>query len=72
MSHKEKEWERAGKFNRHHLTPRSRGGNNSHKNLLNMDISRHNAWHFLFGNKTLEEIIALLERMQKCQRRKKK
>lgn len=67
---KEKQWERSGKKNKHHLTPRSRGGSSDPDNLLEMDISRHIAWHFLFGNKTLDEIIALLQRMQQCQKRK--
>jgi len=62
---------RSGKKNKHHLIPRSRRGNSNPENLLVLDTSHHIAWHFLFGNLTLKEIIALLQRMQRCQRRKK-
>lgn len=63
-----KQWERKRKTNHHHLTPKSRGGNDFKSNLLNIDMERHNAWHFLFGNKTLQEIIELLERLRKMKR----
>jgi len=59
-----KTWKRAGDKNRHHLRPRSRGGDSLESNLLVMDIERHNAWHFLFKNLTLNEIIELLERVR--------
>jgi hypothetical protein len=55
---------RQHKFNKHHLTPRSKGGQSVGSNLLRMDISRHNAWHLLFGNLTLTEIIALLTKLR--------
>jgi len=54
---------RAEKFNYHHLVPRSRGGQGVESNLLRMDISRHNAYHLLFGNLTLSEVIELLQRI---------
>ena len=61
---KHNEWKRKGKTNHHHLTPRSRGGKNVCSNLLQMDYNRHSAWHLLFQNLTLEEIIALLKRLK--------
>lgn len=63
-----KTWKRAGKTNRHHLRPRSRGGDSLESNLLVMDIERHNAWHFLFSNLTLDETIELLERLRSMKR----
>lgn len=55
---------RAGKKNTHHLTPKSRGGRKSKYNELELDIYRHNAWHLLFHNLTLREVIELLERLE--------
>jgi hypothetical protein len=65
-----KTWKRAGEMNRHHLRPRSRGGDSLESNLLVMDIERHNAWHFLFQNQTLDEIIEALERLRSMKRSK--
>ena len=58
-------------MNRHHLKPKSRGGQSTESNLLIIEIKRHNAWHTLWGNRTLDEVIALLQRlrtMKKSQR----
>lgn len=63
-----RDWIKKMKTNRHHLTPKSRGGNDFPANLLRIDMERHNAWHFLFGNKTLQEIIELLERLKQMKR----
>lgn len=60
---------RTGCFNKHHLTPKSVGGQSIESNLLRMDISRHNAWHLLFNNLTLTEIIALLKRVYEVKER---
>ena len=51
--------------NRHHLIPKKRGGIRSEKNLLLMQIERHHAWHQVFGNRTLDEVIALLKRVKR-------
>lgn len=67
-----KEWKRSGKFNRHHIKPRSRGGDSLESNLLTMDTNRHDAWHLLFSNLTITEIIELLERVAKMKRRIKR
>ena len=58
-----REFVRNGKMSEHHLKPRSRGGQSIQSNLLKLDIRRHEAWHLLFGNLTLPEIIQLLERV---------
>ena len=57
--------------NLHHMTPRSRGGTREHKNMLLIHIDRHEAWHKLFGTKTLREAIRLLERLERLKRRQK-
>lgn len=58
--------------NRHHLTPRSRGGQSIESNLLWIDIERHNAWHAIFGNKTLDEVIELLIRLRDSKSKQKR
>jgi hypothetical protein len=55
---------RKKKTNRHHLIPRSRGGANLPNNLLTIGIERHEYWHKIFGNKTLDEVIKLLIRLR--------
>lgn len=62
---------RIGLFNSHHLCPKSRFGQSIESNLLTMDISRHNALHLLFGNLTLSEIIALLQRVYEAKERQR-
>lgn len=61
---KSKDWSKKRETNRHHLRPRSRGGNNSPSNILRFDENRHEAWHLIFGNKTLDEVIELLQRLR--------
>jgi hypothetical protein len=75
MSHKrklkkvgDKKWERCGKFNRHHIKNKCRGGTWAPQNILIMDIQRHNAWHFLFRNMSFEEVIELLKRTLELQK----
>lgn len=63
-AHQRREWVRAKKFNKHHLTAKVRGGDSTESNLLYMDLRRHQAWHLLFNNLTLREIIELLERLE--------
>jgi len=55
--------------NKHHLTPRSRGGEGYKYNLLLIGIERHAAWHTLWGNRTLSEVISLLKRLQRAKAR---
>ena len=53
----------------HHLRPRSRSGKNITSNLLLIDIERHRLLHKIFGNRTLEEIIYTLQRLQSAKSR---
>lgn len=57
-----KHWQREGVFNRHHIFNKCRGGHKNPENLLTMDIARHNAWHFLFGNDDFLQVAHLLIR----------
>ena len=59
---------RAGFNDKHHLTPEQRGGKKIPSNLLNMDAYRHDAWHLLFGNRTLLEVINLLIRLKRAKK----
>lgn len=52
-------------ISRHHLCPKSRGGSMSDSNLLKLWRDRHDMWHDLFGNRTLDEIIAVLVRIKR-------
>jgi hypothetical protein len=61
-SRKDREWKRSGKFNRHHIKNKCRGGEASEQNLLIMDTRRHEAWHFLFQNMSFREVAELLLR----------
>lgn len=52
---------KAGCTDEHHLISRSKGGESLGSNLLRIDVYRHDAWHLLFGNKTINEIVNLLK-----------
>jgi hypothetical protein len=54
--------------NLHHLLPRARGGKDNDKNLLLIDIEKHEAWHRIFGLRSLGEVIALLQRLDRMKR----
>ena len=51
--------------NKHHLRPKSRGGKKVTSNLLTIDIDKHRYWHAVFGNRTLEEIINVLQKLKR-------
>jgi len=51
--------------NRHHLKNKCRGGQSVESNLLWIDIERHKAWHILFRNLNLDEVIDLLIRVRR-------
>ena len=55
--------------NKHHLIPRSRFGSDHRSNLLLLDGNIHRNLHRVFGNRTLDEIIKLLQRIQRAKRR---
>jgi hypothetical protein len=55
---------RAGWKDSHHLTPRSRGGEDIASNTSMLDGYRHDAYHLLFGTCTLAEARAVLQRWE--------
>lgn len=57
------EWKLAGKNNRHHNLAKSRKGTYDPKNIIWWDINIHRAFHFIFGNRTLEEAADFLRHM---------
>ena len=66
------------KRTRHHLIPKARRGELKHKYIagdfertLNLWLERHRAWHFLFGNMTIPEIIEVLMRIERIKFPKK-
>jgi 5-methylcytosine-specific restriction endonuclease McrA len=54
------------RLTRHHIIPRSRGGGNAKTNLFLLWNNRHEAWHTLFGNSTIDEAIAILNRIKRA------
>lgn len=57
-----KKWRRCGRNVKHHITNRVNGGESTPENLLVFDRNRERAWHFLFKNKSFEEVAELLLR----------
>jgi len=55
------------KITEHHIVPRARKGIKEPGNVLNLERRKHDAWHFLFGNKDLNEIIFYLRQLQREQ-----
>ena len=51
--------------NYHHLTAYSNGGASSPDNELLIDMHIHKTWHKIFGNRSLSEVISLLQRLQR-------
>lgn len=52
---------RKGKhYHKHHIIPRSRGGDNSLENIAGVGKKEHQLYHTLFQNKRPEEIINYL------------
>lgn len=49
---------------KHHLIPRSKGGTNDPENLLMIEEELHHAWHLLFGNRTISQIIRMLTKIK--------
>lgn len=61
-------------MSRHHLIPKDRVRKGTHKKdeskqhyeaILKLWRDRHDAWHFLFKNMTLDEIIKCLQRVKR-------
>lgn len=48
------------KLTRHHILPRSKGGNSKEDNIKMVDKKKHEAYHILFTNALPEEAIMIL------------
>jgi hypothetical protein len=57
-------------LSRHHLIPKARGGKKN-DGILMLEVEQHKAWHALFGNRTIGEVIAILEIINREKRRKR-
>lgn len=59
--------EMRSKRNHHHLVPKSRrNSSNESWNLLLFKVDRHESWHRIFGNRTLDEVIRILQRVRRA------
>lgn len=47
-------------YDNHHRKPRSRGGDNSPRNIVRVPRNKHEAFHLLFENHSPEEIATIL------------
>ena len=61
--HKGRQW--------HHDKAVSRGGDNSIQNLILLDATVHANLHLVFGNRSLDEIIAILVRLRRMKGRQR-
>jgi hypothetical protein len=59
---------RAGWQDIHHMTPKSKGGEDISSNRLSLDAYKHDAWHLIFKNLTIREVIELLERIERIKK----
>lgn len=68
---------RKNPITRHHLTnkvaykmgEKTPWGKDSDENILLLKQNSHRAWHLLFGNRSLEEVAAVLIRLSKLKGR---
>lgn len=58
--------------NLHHNIARARGGSNENWNLILLKIEKHDLLHRVFGLRTLKEIIAILERLDRMKEKQKR
>lgn len=49
-----------GMSTKHHMIPRSRGGETAERNLLDIPEKLHQAWHYLFTNMRPEEAMVFI------------
>ena len=52
--------------NYHHNLAKSRGGPDAKWNVILLDRKVHRDFHIVFGNRTLSEVIRLLQRLQRA------
>jgi hypothetical protein len=44
----------------HHRRPVSLGGTSAEKNISNVSVTKHRAWHILFGNRCPQDIATYI------------
>lgn len=59
---------RAGFNTEHHIRNRKNGGESIKSNLLTIDAYKHSAWHLLFKDMTIEQVIAFLTRVNRAKK----
>lgn len=52
-------------YNYHHIKPRSQGGSDLDSNMCFIKMSKHNAWHRMFGNSTPKQVDTMLRNFEK-------
>lgn len=66
-----KKFKRSKHFVHHHITNKCRGGHSNKSNLILLEENREKAWHFIFKDKSFEEVAELLLRICKIKGRKR-
>lgn len=61
MTQEQKDLLHSKGFNRHHWSPRSRNGGDIQRNISWLNEEKHRAWHRMFFNLTLKEVIIALD-----------
>ncbi len=56
-----KNWKRSGRFIKHHIINRCKGGCSKPYNLLLLDSEREKAWHKAFFNMSFTEVAQQLQ-----------
>jgi hypothetical protein len=56
-----KKYGRRHKITKHHILPVSRRGSNEPSNIWFLPREKHDAWHLLFGLRTIDEVIGFLK-----------
>jgi hypothetical protein len=59
-----KSYARRNKITRHHILPQSRGGGGTPDNIWMLPRYKHDAWHSLFGLRTIDEAIGFLKELK--------
>jgi len=67
--HEHKFQYRSCRTNKHHILAESRGGQKTTRNLLTIEIFRHQAFHYLFQHRTLQEAAEYLITVKSFNRR---
>jgi hypothetical protein len=60
-----KRYNRRHKITRHHIIARARNGSDDPSNIWMLPREKHDAFHSLFGLRTIDEAIAYLKEIQR-------